>query len=502
MVDPSSTNNGLVRSIVIVGGGTAGWMAASYLARKLAHLSIAITVVDNAEIGTVGVGEATVPAIRDFFAALDLSEPEVLRETNGTIKYGIRFDGWSEPGTSFFHPFGLYGVPARGVAFHQYWLKLRNSGLNTELGDYCLATQLAEQGLFLPPPDRPANDLGVFNFAVHFNASKFAAMLRRLALANRVQHVDGVIVRLERDSGSGTLARAYLRDGSAVEGDLWVDCSGFRSLLLGDACEVPFTDWRHWLPCDRAIAVACRSGGPHKPMTVASARPAGWQWHIPLQNRIGNGYVYCSDFLDDDSAQAALLGSLEGEPLISPNRLRFITGHRRDTWHSNVVAIGLAAGFLEPLESTSITLIQSGLERFVALFPDRSFDERLIATYNRQSRLEFERIRDFLFLHYWANRRIGEPFWDMMRAIDPPDSLQAKLDAWMAGGDLVRYEWESFQDPSWLSMFAGFGKLPQRHNPLADQFDEAQLIDSFDRMRSAIASTLQHARPHEETYRK
>ncbi len=485
-----------IRSIVIVGGGTAGWMAATYLARRLAHLRIAITVVDSAAIGTVGVGEATVPAIRDFLAAIELSEIEVLRETGGTIKYGIRFDGWSTPGDAFFHPFGLYGVPARGVAFHHFWLKLRAAGDTTPLSAYCLATQLAERGLFLPPSDRPANDLGVFNFAVHFDASKFAAMLRRLALANHVDHIDGRIDRVEQDA-DGRIDAVTLADGRRIEGDLWIDCSGFRSLLLGETLGVPYVDWRQWLPVDRAVAIPCESANPDpRPMTTATARAAGWQWHIPLRHRVGNGYVYCSDHIDDAAAEEVLIGSLEGTPLAQPNRLRFTTGHRARFWEKNVVALGLSSGFLEPLESTSITLIQSGLERFVALFPDRDFDPRLAATFNRQSRLEFERIRDFLLLHYRANGRVGEPFWDRMRAIAPTEGLQIKLDAWRSGGEFVRNEWDTFQDPSWLSMYAGFDDLPRRHSPLADQFAVDDLTATMARMRAAIDTTLAHGESH------
>ena len=495
--DRVAADDQAIRSIAIVGGGTAGWMAASYLARRLSHLPIAITVIDSSAIGTVGVGEATVPAIRDFFAAVELGEPELLRETEGTIKYGIRFADWAAPGHAFFHPFGLYGVPARSVPFHQYWLKLRAAGHDLPLSDFCLATQLAERGLFLPPPDRPANDLGVFNFAVHFDASKFAGLLRRLSIANGVRHIDAKIGGVTRDGKDGRVAAVRLEDGRQVEADLWIDCSGFRSLLLGEALGIPYVDWRDYLPCDRAIAVPCRSARAHKPMTTATARPAGWQWHIPLRHRVGNGHVYCSEYMSDDEAERLLRENLEGESLAEPNRLRFVTGHRTLFWDGNVIAIGLSSGFLEPLESTSITLIQSGLERFVRLFPDRDFDPRLSAAYNRQSTLEFERIRDFLLLHYWANRRYGEPFWDRMRAIELPDALCGKLDAWRAGGEFVRYEWDTFQDPSWLSMYAGFGDLPTRHSPLADQFSEGELRETFDRMRAAIDGTLPHAEPHD-----
>jgi tryptophan halogenase len=487
-----------VRSIVIVGGGTAGWMAATFLARRLAHLRVQITVVESSAIGTIGVGEATVPAIRDFFAAVELGETELLRETEATIKYGIRFAGWKTPGHSFFHPFGLYGVPARGVPFHQFWLKQRAVGDTTPLDDYCLATQLAKRGLFLPPPDRPTNDLGVFNFAVHFDASKFAALLRRLALVNGVAHHDARITHVALDPERGHVARVDLDTGEHVAGDLWIDCSGFRSLLLGEAMGVGYRDWRHWLPCDRAIALPCTSAEPHRPMTTATAMEAGWRWHIPLRHRVGNGYVYCSDFIDDGAAEDTLMAAVEGTPMAEPNRIRFTPGHRDTFWERNVVGLGLAAGFLEPLESTSITLIQSGLERLLPLFPDRGFDPRLAAVYNRQSTLEFERIRDFLMLHYQGNARHGEPFWDHVRAISPTPGLQLKLDAWRSAGEFVRNEWDTFQDASWLSMYAGFDDLPARHSPLADQFDDAGLRDSMARMRDAVRGTLRHAEPHRD----
>lgn len=487
--------NDAIRSVAIVGGGTAGWMAASYLARTLAHANLDITLIDSSEIGTVGVGEATVPAIRDFLAAVGLTDLEVLNATEGTIKLGIRFADWAEPGHVFYHPFGLYGVPARGVPFHHYWLKLRAAGHDLPLADYCLCTELAEQGRFLAPPDRPGSDLGVFDFAVHFDASKFASVLRDLSLSLGVTHIDGRIEGVEHAPENGQVHAVRLADGRRVEADLWIDCSGFRGLLIGEALGVPYIDWRKWLPCDRAIALGCERVEPLRQATTATARPAGWQWHIPLKHRIGNGYVYCSDYVDDDSAEALLRSNIEGPGIGEARRIRFTPGHRASFWTGNVVAIGLAGGFLEPLESTSITLIQSGLERLVRLFPDRQFDPTLAALFDRQSRLEFERIRDFLILHYCLNRRFGEPMWDRMRTMELPEPLQLKIDAWRAQGELVRYEWETFQDPSWLSIYAGFGDYPRRYNVRADQFDAGELRATLERMRAAITDTVRQGVP-------
>lgn len=487
-----------IRSIAIVGGGTAGWMAASYLARTLGHANLDITLIDSSEIGTVGVGEATVPAIRDFLATVGLTDAQVLEATDGTIKLGIHFADWAEPGHRFYHPFGLYGVPARGVPFHQYWLKLRAAGHDLPLADYCLCTQLAEHDRFLSPPERSVSDLGVFDFALHFDASKFASVLRDLSLSLGVTHIDGRIDRVEQSPEDGRARAVRLADGRSVAADLWIDCSGFRGLLIGEAMGVPYIDWRNWLPCDRAIALGCKPAKPYRPVTTSTARAAGWQWHIPLQHRIGNGYVYCSDYIDDDEAEAVLRANIEGPAMGDARRIRFTPGHRSSFWKGNVVAIGLSGGFLEPLESTSITLIQSGLERLVRLFPDRDFDPALSALFDRQSRLEFERIRDFLLLHYCLNRREGEPMWDRMRTMALPEALQLKIDAWRAQGELVRYEWESFQDPSWLSMYAGFDLRPHQYNVRADQFDTAELRATFDRMRAAVDDTVRLGVPSKD----
>ena len=487
-----------IRSIVIAGGGTAGWMAAAALARRFERHPIAITVVESSAIGTVGVGEATVPGIRDFFRDLGTSATEVMQATNGTVKLGIEFEDWRHGGHRFFHPFGLYGAPSRGVQFHQYWLKMRAAGRETPLADYCLCSALAEANLFMPPPEAPQGDLGVFDWAVHFDASLFARFLSARAGAAGVAHIDAKIEGVRLDDANGNIAALVLEGGGEIAGDLFIDCTGFRSLLVGQALGVPFVDWTHILPCDRAVAMPCARSGPLTPYTRATALAAGWQWRIPLQSRVGNGYVYASRHISDDEAVATLRARLEGEALGEPNLIRFTTGKRAQVWARNCIALGLASGFLEPLESTSITLIQTGIERLIDFFPDRHFDPALAEEYNRIATQEYERIRDFLLLHYWGNGRHGEPMWDAVRAAGLPEPLDRKLRLWRSRGRFVRYLWESFGDPSWLSLYVGLGIIPEHYDPLGDFFSEDDLDSAFAKMRGAIARAKALAMPHEE----
>jgi tryptophan halogenase len=486
-----------IRSIVIVGGGTAGWMAAAMLARRLEKQAVRITVVESSAIGTVGVGEATVPGIRDFFRDLGVTEREVMAATKGTAKLGIEFVDWKRPGQRFFHPFGLYGMRSRGVAFHHYWQKLRAAGEPVELADYCLASAMAKRNVFMLPTDRPVHDLLFFDWAVHFDAGLFAQFLATRATGQGVTRIDATIRDVRLDPATGLIAGVDTQCGQAIDGDLFIDCTGFRSLLLGKALGSAYVDWSNLLPCDRAVAMPCARTEPLTPYTRSTAVAQGWKWRIPLQHRVGNGLVYASRHLSDDEAVASLRAGLEGEALAEPNLIRFRTGHRAQFWRGNCVALGLAAGFMEPLESTSITLIQTGIEKLLGLFPDRDFAPALAAEYNRTTTLEYERIRDFLVLHYWANDRRGEPMWDQCRDTALPEPLAHKLALFRANGSLVRYEWESFHDPSWLSMYAGFDIAARSHDPAADYFSVPDLQSALARMRDSIGKAVALAEPHD-----
>lgn len=493
---PDTRSGDPVRSITIVGGGTAGWMAAALLAKRLERQNIAITVIESSAIGTVGVGESTTPAIRDYFRAAELDELTVMAASNATIKLGLQFEDWTGAGSAFFHPFGLYGVASNNVAFHHYWLKLRAAGDQRPIGDYCLATQLAAANRFLPPP-RPAPDYAFFDWAVQFDAGLFAQYLREVSVSRGVRHVDARVRQVLRNGETGLIAGVETDEAGTFEADLFIDCTGFRSLLLGQALEEPYIAWTDLLPCDRAVAMRCERDGPLTPYTRAIAMPAGWRWRIPLQDRVGNGYVYSSSHISDDEAVAALTGSLEGDAVGEPNLLRFVTGHRRRFWAGNCVALGLSAGFLEPLESTSITLIFSGIERLLQLFPDRGFDPALAEDYNRITTLEHERIRDFLLLHYWGAKR-PEPLWRAVRETELPDMLAHKVRMFTHRGRMVRYEWDAFQDPSWLSMFAGLDLLPERWDPIADYFPDEEVRDALARIRDQIAQGLRSSTSHQD----
>jgi tryptophan halogenase len=464
-----------IRNIVIVGGGTAGWMAAAALSRVMGQ-GRSIRLVESDEIGIVGVGEATIPQIRLFNATLGLDEDEFIRETQGTFKLGIEFVDWHRPGERYLHAFGPVGGRDLGlVPFHQYWLKLRLAGEVGEIGDYTFNTVAARKGRFMRSADVADSPLSNIAHAFHFDAGLYARYLRRYSEGNGVKRIEGRIVDTVLRGEDGFIEAVLLERGQRIEGDLFIDCSGFRGLLIEQALQTGYEDWSQWLPCNRALAVPCASVPKVTPYTRATARPAGWQWRIPLQHRIGNGYVYCSDFVSDDEATATLMANLDGVALASPKPLRFVTGMRNRFWHRNCVAIGLASGFMEPLESTSIHFIQSAISKLIGFFPDGRFDPVDIDEYNRQLQFEFVRSRDFLILHYLANRRDGQPFWDRCREMRVPGTLQRKLDLFRSGGRIFREHEELFTESSWLQVLLGQGEMPRACHPMVDQMGEPEL---------------------------
>jgi tryptophan halogenase len=478
-----------IAHVVIVGGGTAGWMTAAAAGRFLDDGQRRITLVESDAIGTVGVGEATIPSILNFNKLLGIDEAEFLRETKGSFKLGIEFAGWHRPDSGYFHPFGSFGRDIEGINFHQLWLKLRGQAGIGPIADYSPSTVAARAAAFGPPVGDPRSPLSGMAYAYHIDATLYAAFLRRRAEADGVARVEGRIVSVEHVD-NGDVAAVVLDDGRRIAGDLFIDCSGFRSLLLGDTLGVGFEDWSHWLPCDRAIAVPTERTEPLLPYTRATAHVAGWQWRIPLQHRTGNGVVYCSRFLSDDAAERLLLSRLDSAPTAAPRRLSFTAGQRHRMWEGNVVAIGLSGGFLEPLESTSIHLIQQGISKLFALFPDRSFSTVERNEYNRQMADNYRSIRDFIILHYHATARDDSPFWDHVRTMDVPDSLTRKLDLFRHKGRVFRYEDELFAMPSWVAVLLGQGVDPVGHDPVADALDEERLAGALRQMRSATAAAV------------
>jgi len=480
-----------LRRVVIVGGGTAGWMTAAAMARILGeNRALDICLIESDEIGTVGVGEATIPQIVLFNTMLGIDEAEFVRETNATYKLGIEFVDWTRIGHRYVHPFGFYGLDMKGVEFHHFWLKGRTLGDATPLDAYSLSIMGALAGRFAHPrPDQPNSPLSKIGYAFQFDASLYARFLRRRAEAGGARRIEGRIVDVVRDGESGLVEAVALQSGERVDGDLFIDCSGFRGLLIEGVMQAGFEDWSRWLPCDRAFAVPCENGGDRHPLTRSTARGAGWQWRIPLQHRIGNGYVYSSAHISDDEAAATLLANLDGVPLAEPRPLRFTAGHRKRAWVGNVVALGLAGGFLEPLESTSIHLVQSGIARLMALFPGRRPDQIEIDRFNSETEREYIDIRDFLVLHYKATERDDTPFWDDCRTLPPPDGLAYKLAMFRANGRVFREHNELFTETSWLSVMVGQGVVAGGYHPIADMLSDGETLERLAHIRDVVSHT-------------
>jgi tryptophan halogenase len=478
-----------IRKVVIVGGGTAGWMAAAGLSKIMGSFpGFEIELVESEAIGTVGVGEATIPQIALFNAMLGIDENEFVRETHATYKLGIEFVDWTRAGHRYVHPFGHYGLDMMGIEFHHFWLKGRALGDASELDDYAIGAVAGKAGkVTRPTPGQPKSPLAKLGYAFQFDAGRYARYLRGRAERQGARRTEGRIVGVERDGASGFVTAVVLESGARIEGDLFIDCSGFRALLIGQELGVPFVDWSAWLPCDRAVAIPCTLAGAHEPLTRSTARPAGWQWRIPLQHRVGNGHVYCSAHMSDDEAIGILLANLDGEPLAEPNRLRFTAGHRARGWDKNVVALGLASGFLEPLESTSIHLVQTAIARLLSLFPTRAFSPAEIDRFNVETEREYVDIRDFLVLHYCATERRDTAFWDYCRCMALPDGLKEKLAMFRSSGRVFREHNELFTETSWLGVMVGQGVVAGGYHPVADMLSDAETLERLQHIRQVVA---------------
>ncbi len=485
-----------IRHMVIVGGGTAGWMTAALLGKALGE-RIRITLIESDAIGTVGVGEATIPQIRLVNDFLGLDEDDLLKATQGTFKLGVQLNDWGRIGDSYLHAFGDIGLPLGLLAFQHYWLRSHQQPGARDLWAYSLNAQVAADNRFARMERVGNSPIGGTRHAYHLDAGLYAKYLRATCAANVVQRIEGCIVEVNLRDGDGFIESVRLQSGESIAGDLFIDCSGFRGLLIEEALHAGYESWQHWLPCDRALAVASERVSPMRPYTQASARASGWQWRIPLQHRSGNGHVYCSEFISDDEAASVLLANVEGEALAEPRPLRFTTGIRRQLWVGNCVALGLASGFMEPLESTGIHLIQSGISRLLALFPDRHCASALRDEYNRQTRREYEKIRDFLILHYRATARDDTPFWRHCAQIDMPESLRQRLDLFRSSGQIFRDGEELFTETGWLQVMIGQGVLPQRHHPLADALPADQLDEFLTHIRTLIGRAVQTMPVHD-----
>ncbi|CAN5364969.1 tryptophan 7-halogenase [soil metagenome] len=479
-----------LRRILIAGGGSSGWMTAALLARLFQGL-YDVTLVESEDIGTIGVGEATIPALKKYIELLGLDENEFMARTQASFKMGIQFVDWWKKGESYVHGFGVIGQDWEWLRCHQYWLKAHAQGRARDFGDYSINTAAALANKFMRArPDMGDSPIGHIAHAFHFDAGLFARFLSGYAQERGVTRREGKIADVTLRAGDGFIESVTMDDGEVLAADLFIDCTGFRGLLIEGALKTGFDDWSHWLPCDRALAVPCARSENFAPYTRSTAHGAGWQWRIPLQHRTGNGHVYASKFTDDAEAERILLGNLDAPQLADPLKLRFTAGKRRQLWNRNCVAVGLAGGFLEPLESTSLHLVQSGIIRLVRLLPDAGFDQATIDEFNRQTDFEYERIRDFIILHYKGTERDDTPFWRYCRTMDVPDTLRRKIDLWMANGRIFREDEELFAEESWIQVFLGQGYVPRGYDPLVDIKSDAQIGQFLGNIAAVIGKAV------------
>ncbi len=461
-------SNKTVNKVVIVGGGTAGWMAAAALSKLLGR-NLDVCLVESDQIGTVGVGEATIPMLSAFHQLLGINEPDFMRATQATFKLGIQFENWGAIGDKYIHGFGIIGQDCWACPFHHFWVKSLKQGNKAALTEYSLHKHAAKAGKFKLDLE---NGLA---YAYHLDATRYARYLRQFSEAHGVRRIEGKVVDVATHADNGDIESLTLESGQTIHGDLFIDCSGFRALLIEQTLNTGYEDWTHWLPCDSAFAVQTKSVAPPIPYTRSIAREAGWQWRIPLQHRVGNGLVYCSRYLPDDDANQMLQDNVEGEMITEPRLIRFQTGRRIKQWNRNCVSLGLSSGFLEPLESTSIHLVQSGIIRLMKLFPSAGIEQSEVDEYNHQSKLEFEYIRDFIILHYYVTQRDDSPFWNYCRTMDVPETLSRRLELFRSNGRIFRENFELFFDGSWSQVMTGQRLLPEGYHPIVDMMTNDEL---------------------------
>ncbi len=491
-----------VKSVVIVGGGSAGWMTAAALSKVLGTQNCDITLIESDQIGTVSVGEATIPQIQLFNRILEVDEKEFLEFTQATFKLGIEFVDWRKKDHSYMHPFGAYGTNIEALPFHHYWLKMQQEGGGKDLSQYSLAAVAAYQNKFMHPQPQQNSPLAGINYAYHFDATLYAKFLSNYSIKKGVKRIVGKVVDVGLKAENGFIKEVFLEDKQCISGDLFIDCSGFKGLLIEQALKTGFDDWSHFLPCNRAVAVPCDSTQDLKPYTQSIAQDVGWRWRIPLQHRVGNGYVYASDFISDAEAKEVLLKGLESEPIADINTLRWTTGMSKKSWNKNCIAIGLSAGFVEPLESTGVHLIQSAIAKLMTLFPTKQFHQCDIDMFNQQTEKEYQRIRDFIVLHYKVTERDDSPFWDYCRNMSIPSTLQQKIEMYQETGRIFRQDDELFNETSWLAVMQGQGIQPKSYHPLVDRLPVSEIERRLRNIESVIQNSADIMPGHHEYIKK
>lgn len=484
-------NNKKIQNVVIAGGGTSGWMAAAALS-KLLGKNLNITLVESDDIGTVGVGEATIPPIRTFHKLLGINEQEFMKATHATFKLGIGFENWGQINDDYVHSFGVTGKECWAGEFHHFWLHGLNKGIKSDFGEYCFELQAAKAGKFALSQQMP------INYAYHLDATIYAKFLRKFSEKNGVNRVEGKITKVIKNPQSGEIASLTLESGNIINGDFFIDCTGFRGLLIEQALHTGYEDWSHWLPCDSAIAVQTKAVDVPIPYTRSIAHDIGWQWRIPLQHRVGNGLVYCSRYISDEAASEKLLANIQGEKITEPRVIKFKTGRRRKGWNKNCVALGLSSGFLEPLESTSIHLIMSGIIRLMRLFPFDGIQQTAIDEYNGKLNSELEAIRDFIILHYHVNQRDDSEFWRYCKDMEIPPSLQHKINLFKETGRVFLDDGDIFRVDSWTQVMLGQGLMPKQYHKIADIMSDAELSKFLNGIKSSITNAVQQLPTHND----